>query len=77
MSISIVVIVVLLGGLLSLAVATVFGRAIPIENEAEERKILRSFRASSKTQIAQTIHRLSCWYISPKGRKKHRTARAA
>lgn len=73
---SILIVVVLLLGL-SLIAAMAFGRAVPVENEAEERKTLRSFRASSMAQIAQTIHRLSCWYVSPKERKKHRTARAA
>lgn len=73
---SILVIVVLLLGL-SFIAATAFGRAVPIENEAENRKILRNLRASSKTQVKRIIHRLSCWYVPPREQKKHHIARVA
>ena len=73
---SILVIVVLLLGL-SLVVAMTFGRAVPIENEAENRKILRNFRASSRAQVKRIIHRLSCWHVPSKERRKHFETRVA
>ena len=76
MSIGNILIVVLLFGL-SLVTAMAFGKAVSTGNEAENRKILRSLRASSQTQIKRIIYRLSCWYVPQKERKKHRIARVA
>lgn len=73
---SILIVVVLLLGL-SFILAIAFGRAVPIENEAENRKILRSLRGSSKAQIKRVMRRLSCWSAPPWEQKKHSKARVA
>lgn len=73
---SILIVVVLLLGL-SLVAAMAFGRAVPIENEAENRKLLRNLRATPKTQVKRIIHRLSCWHVPSKERRKNSEAHVA